>query len=851
MKKTTLFCFTLLIQPIFFAQVSITTSSPSGCFNSTYQLNASTQGPLGTESYTFDTIPYSPETYTGTNVYLSDDAVSNPLPIGFTFCFLGANYTQFYIGSNGWISFSGGQPTTYTSASIPNAGFQVPKNCIMGPWQDWHPGIGGQILYKTIGTAPNRKLVVSWYNVPMFQCVSNLGTFQIVLNESSSIIENHITNKPNCLSWSNGTATQGVHNAGGTLAFVAPGRNSSQWTTTNESTRFTPSGVVWYQGGSIIGYGDSISVTPTSTTSYICQVSLCDGTIYSDTVTVSPSPQASIVTTSPTCSNSSDGVLTVLVDGTINQQDYTYQWNDPLNQTTATASNLGGGVYQVIVSGPNSCVQTLTDTVVAPNPVSALISINPACDSSASGSVALIGIGGVGAYQFSFNNGATFSTNNGASGLLPGQYAVIVKDSNNCDSTLYFTIPSVASPQIDSIIFSNPSCIASDGQISVFINGSTSGLQYSINGGNTFQSSNVFSNLGVGTYLVVIENQSNCFSDSLIHLTNPNSPNISVNSDSPTCGQTDGTIEINATGGTAPYSFSINNGLTYQPNNIFSGLSGNVYNISVQDASGCTATTTATLIPSTLPVIQLVDVSQPPCLGDSGCLTVHTSNNGMAPYLYSFNNGQNFTSDSTKCGLLPGTYTIVVQGINGCTTSVQQTIVAQDSVFASFSFNPSTGQAPLNVTFTNSSINASSYTWSFGDGDSSQLVNPSHVYDPKGEYTIILTAMHGVCVDTMTAVIHIESDSYIFVPNAFTPNNDGVNDYFQLVAYQGIVSLDCIITNQWGNLMAQFNTPSFAWDGNTQAGLPATDGVYYYHIIAVGTNGQTYDLSGFFQLYRN
>ena len=155
----------------------------------------------GTTSYTFEEIDYAPETYAGTSISLSDDSYGGPYSIGFTFCFLGNEYTQFYIGSNGWLSFGGpgALSTTYTSASIPSTAAGVPKNCIMGPWQDWHPGLcGGCIKYQTIGTAPNRKLVLSFDNVPMFSCTTTYGKFQIVLYETTNIVENHITNKDFC-----------------------------------------------------------------------------------------------------------------------------------------------------------------------------------------------------------------------------------------------------------------------------------------------------------------------------------------------------------------------------------------------------------------------------------------------------------------------------------------------------------------------------------------------------------------------------------------------------------------------------------------------------------------------------
>ena len=83
----------------------------------------------------------------------------------------------------------------------------------MGPWQDWHPGtgsnIGQYIKYQVLGTAPNRRLVVSWNNCPMFSCTSNFGTFQIVLFETTNIIETRIQNKPACTSWAQGTAVHG------------------------------------------------------------------------------------------------------------------------------------------------------------------------------------------------------------------------------------------------------------------------------------------------------------------------------------------------------------------------------------------------------------------------------------------------------------------------------------------------------------------------------------------------------------------------------------------------------------------------------------------------------------------
>ena len=172
---------------------------PCGVNTTTLTADLSQCGPGGdnpnqTTNYGVTTIPYVAQTNTGTIVQLGDDSQSGPYNIGFNFCFFGNTYTQFWIGSNGWISFSPAQPNNFASLSIPNGALSVPKNCIMGPWQDWHPGIGGQIRYQSSGVAPCRKLTVSWIGVPMYSCTNLQGTFHIVIYESTNLIENYIQN---------------------------------------------------------------------------------------------------------------------------------------------------------------------------------------------------------------------------------------------------------------------------------------------------------------------------------------------------------------------------------------------------------------------------------------------------------------------------------------------------------------------------------------------------------------------------------------------------------------------------------------------------------------------------------
>jgi len=171
----------------------------------------------------------------GTVIPSSDDVTHGPFNIGFTFNFFGNNYTQFYVGSNGWIGFSAGQTTGYTAAYIPNAG--SPRNVIMADWEDLFPG-SANIFYSTIGTAPNRKLVVNFNAVPHYGCRSNLHTFQFVLYETTNVIDVNYLSKPLC---GGNNSTAGLVNVDNTNVVPVGGKNASQWTVSNYSVRYTPS----------------------------------------------------------------------------------------------------------------------------------------------------------------------------------------------------------------------------------------------------------------------------------------------------------------------------------------------------------------------------------------------------------------------------------------------------------------------------------------------------------------------------------------------------------------------------------------------------------------------------------
>ena len=191
-------------------------------------------------------ITYAPLAVTGTlELDTIDDTWSGVVPISFSFCFYGTSYDYCIVGANQLISFDTTKKNTYNTwpifNPIPNSSVADIKNSILGPWQDVDPSASGLISYENIGTSPNRKFVVTFDSIAMFSCNTKYSTTQIILFETTNIIEIHIGNKDTCLIWNQGAAIEGIQDQTGDSALVIPGRNyPTHWTAVNDGYRFTP-----------------------------------------------------------------------------------------------------------------------------------------------------------------------------------------------------------------------------------------------------------------------------------------------------------------------------------------------------------------------------------------------------------------------------------------------------------------------------------------------------------------------------------------------------------------------------------------------------------------------------------
>ncbi len=405
-------------------------------------LFADVSGSYGTETYASAEIPFAPEPIGGTVHNMFDDTHTGPFDIGFEFCFFGEVYDEFYIASNGWISFltpTGSWDVNWTpDGPIPDNAFDVPKAAIFGPWTDWHSGLCTNcIFHEVVGTAPNRKLIVSYEDVPLFLCTGFEGTFQFVLHETTNQIDNHLIDVDICPTWDLGIATQGIQNEDGTVAYTVTGRNATDWSASDESWSWLPSAITWYETatGIVVGTGDSIEVSPAVTTTYTAEVLLCDGTIASDevTVTVTTPYDVTVEVKNITCNGDNNAWIDVDVSGNINP--VTYSWST--GSTSDSIFNLGPGTYTVTIQETDGCayIQEFILTEPAPLTIDTILTVDVTCFGGTDGVVELNPEGGVGPYLFTFD-GIDWQTDSNFTTLTAGTYTFTIKDSYGCESSI-------------------------------------------------------------------------------------------------------------------------------------------------------------------------------------------------------------------------------------------------------------------------------------------------------------------------------------------------------------------------------------------------------------------------------
>ena len=326
-----------------------------------------------------------------------------------------------------------------------------------------------------------------------------------------------------------------------------------------------------------------------------------------ETVIVPPAPPffiQSLVVTPVTCAGSADASITVYSSGGLAPVLYTL-YNITTTPGTVTAGPQASNVFTAIASGtyfvvandantPSCSAYTANFTIANPSGVliNSVTPVLPLCANQAGGKIIISAMGGTGTLQYSIDGGFTFSTRNEFDNLAAGTYSIVVKDGEGCTTTDIFVLQQPAALLIQSIVKTNVTTAGGSGaMITITATGGTGQLVYSIDAGNTFTTNNVFTGLTAGTYYIVVKDANGCTATGTVSISQP-SPLVVTANASPSGYVPSGTIVVTASGGTPPYLYSINGG-PFKAQPVFSNLGPGTYSITVQDANGATATTTA------------------------------------------------------------------------------------------------------------------------------------------------------------------------------------------------------------------------------------------------------------------
>ena len=265
-----------------------------------------------------------------------------------------------------------------------------------------------------------------------------------------------------------------------------------------------------------------------------------------------------------------------------------------------------------------------------------------------------------------------------------------------------------------------------------------------------------------------------------------------------------------------------------------------VYTVTSTNSCGSAMQTITVTIGST-PVLTVTPTSTVICVGNTVSIS---ATGGSGNY-----NWTGVSSTSSLVVVSSGTY--IVSNTNACGTGSQTVIVNTSTVSAGLNGTPTSGTSPLSVSFSNLSSGATTYTWNYGNGTSSNGVLPiSQTYTTAGVYTVSLSVTNSNgCAGSQSILITVKNeDATLIVPNIFTPNNDSINDLFYVKA-TNIVDFNCVIFDRWGLQFYSWSDLKGGWDGKT-AGKDATDGTYFYIINATDLNGKDVKRQGSFLLIR-
>ncbi|WP_161792620.1 PKD domain-containing protein [Psychroserpens damuponensis] len=549
-----------------------------------------------------------------------------------------------------------------------------------------------------------------------------------------------------------------------------------------------------------------------------------------------------------------DNTGAISINATGGRLDYVFSWTGPNGFTSDNQNieNLVAGIYSVTVTDASNCTDTLEVEIVQNTEIAINVTTTEIeCYGNNDGSITINSIsGGVGPYQVAWSN---LGTGNNQTNLTGGTYIITITDAENCIKDFPVIIDEPAVFLIDPVVTQLSCSGENDASIMLNFVGGIAPVDLVWNDDPTAGTER--NNLAPGTYTVTITDAAPCTIEESFTIFDIAPLVVSANvTNALDCDDTNsGAINLLIQGGTPPFNVVWSNGeITEDLNN----SPPNSYTAQVTDANGC-ETSGSWTIERFEPLAVIVDVqSEVDCDEQSiNQLFIAQASGGVPPFAYNWSSGtvsgvNNEQMTTSENGL------VILDVVDSLGCSVTYSLNVDIPVFGQPDFEVSSvgftnfGIYSIHdpIEFTNTSTgNFESILWNFGDGTFSAEENPIHTYTAVGNYVVTQTVTYPFgCVYEQVVTLIVEEGYKLMFPNAFTPNEDSLNDFF-VPKYMGLNTLEFRVYDTWGSLVfyEEDLESLIGWNGTINDEL-AENGNYYYTFTAKTFYGDAIEKDGVF-----
>ncbi len=530
-------------------------------------------------------------------------------------------------------------------------------------------------------------------------------------------------------------------------------------------------------------------------------------------VTGQPAPfTGSTTVTDVLCFGDATGSVDLTVAG--GAAPFTYLWSN--GAVTEDLADLTAGNYDVLITDANNCTANSSGTVSGPAAAlsaSATVTGYP-CPAVSNGAIDLTVTGGTAPYTFLWSNG---DTGEDLINVPAGNYTVAITDAAGCTTASGAVLNEVSGI----ITVADARCSGgSDGSADLAVTGGMAPYTFLWSNGATTED---ISGLAAGDYSVTITDGGGCTATVSATIGEPAVLSGMITVADVVCkGSASGSADLTVTGGTPPYAFLWDNGMTTED---LAAVAAGDYTVIVTDLNGCTFSGMATIVePAEILTGSVDSKTDLLCAGSSsGSVTVSAAG-GVGPYEFSLNGGA-FQSSGLFAGLSGGAQTVTLRDAIQCTIDIPVTIAEPQALGIEFTKTdascPDVADGSITLTITGGSA---PYAILWSDGETAA----SRPGITSGTYSVAVTDNNGCAASRDIELGYMATGGCLEIQTIITPNGDGFNDTWKIRNIDLFPNAEVFVFNRWGELV--FHTRNLSanpWDGTSGGKLLPTDSYHY------------------------